>query len=83
MKRVSEVTVTPVKPKFGLIAFAGFVLYESFYVTGVAVYSRPMGGIRLVYPRRKNIDTCYPIMKDLGQEIQDAVSDYIERFELI
>ncbi|USN95537.1 MAG: septation protein SpoVG family protein [Candidatus Nomurabacteria bacterium] len=83
MKKVSEVTVVPVKPKFGLIAFASFVLFESFYVTGVAVYTRPMGGIRLVYPRRKNVDTCYPILKDLGQEIQDAVADYIQRYELM
>lgn len=83
MKRVSEITVIPVKPKFGLFAFASFVLYESFYVTSVAVYSRPMGGIRLVYPRKKNVDTCYPISRDLGQEIQEGVADYLERYEML
>lgn len=83
MKRVSEITVIPVKPKFGLFAFASFVLFDSFYVTGVAVYTRPTGGIRLVYPRKKNVDTCYPISRELGQEIQDGVSDYLERFEML
>ena len=83
MKVVSEVTVVSVKPKFGLFAFASFVLFESFYVTGVAVYSRPGGGIRLVFPRKKNLDTCYPIKRELGQEIQERVSDYLETYEMI
>lgn len=83
MKLVSEVTVVPVKPKFGLFAFASFVLFESFYVTSVAVYSRPGGGIRLVYPRKKNLDTCYPIKRELGQIIQESVSEYLERFEML
>lgn len=82
MKKVSEVHIVPVKPNLGLIAFASFVLFESFYVTGVAVYSRPMGGVRLVYPRHKNVNTCYPILKELGREIQESVAEYIQRHYL-
>ncbi len=74
MKKVSEVTVIPVKPKFGLIAFASFVLFESFYVTGVAVYTRPMGGIRLVFLAEKMSIRVTNTQGSRTTEIQDAVA---------
>ena len=80
---VSEINLVPVKPKFGLIAFASFVLFESLYVSSVAVYTRPFGGIRLVYPRKKNLDVCHPIKHELGVLIEEAVADVMVKYELI
>lgn len=80
---VSEINLVPIKPKFGHIAFASFVLFDSIYVGSVAVYTRPGGGIRLVFPRKKNIDVCHPIKHELGELIESTVYDFMVEYELI
>lgn len=80
---VSEISIVPVKPKYGHIAFASFVLFESLYISSVAVYTRPFGGIRLVYPRKKNMDVCHPIKHELGLMIEEAVTDEMQKYEMI
>lgn len=83
MKIVDEVQIVPIKPKFGHIAFASFVIFDSFFVGMVAVYTRPFGGIRLVYPRKKNVDLCHPINNELGAVIEKHVLEEMQRHELI
>lgn len=83
MDTVSEINIIPVKPKFGLIAFASFVLFDSLYISSVAIYTRPHGGIRLVYPRKKNLDICHPIKHQLGVSIENALLDEMQKHELI
>lgn len=80
---VSEINLVPIKPKYGHIAFASFVLFDALYVSSVAVYTRPHGGIRLVYPRKKNLDVCHPIKHELGLMIEEAITDEMQRYELI
>jgi hypothetical protein len=80
---VSEISLVPIKPKYGHIAFASFVLFDALYISSVAVYTRPHGGIRLVYPRKKNLDVCHPIKHELGMMIEEAVMDEMQRYELI
>ena len=64
MKVVSEVQIMPVKPNKGLVGFASFVLYEAVFCGSVGIYTKPMGGYRLVYPTRKvfgkDIDIFHP-----------------------
>jgi stage V sporulation protein G len=78
---LSEVQITPVKPRNGLLAFANFVLNDSFYVGDVAVYSRlGQAGFRLVYPIRTlvngaRVNVFHPIRKDVAQEIEAQVSE--------
>lgn len=80
---VSEVSIVPIKPRYGHIAFASFVLFDSLYVNSVAVYTRLQGGIRLVYPRKKNMDVCHPIKHELGVMIEEAVQEEMLRAGLI
>lgn len=80
---VTEINIVPVKPKFGLIAFASFVVYDAFYISAVAIYTRPHGGIRLVYPRKKNLDVCHPINSEIGKHIEEAIYDVMEKYEFI
>lgn len=79
---ISEVQITPVKPKDGLIAFASFVLFGSIYCSSVAVYTRPTGGVRLVYPARrvgeKQVTVFYPIKSQLGLAIETEVAQCME-----
>jgi hypothetical protein len=83
MSIVSEISLVPIKPKYGHIAFASFVLFDALYISSVAVYTRPGGGIRLVYPRKKNLDMCHPIKQELGAVIEGAVFEEMQRYELI
>jgi stage V sporulation protein G len=77
---LSEIQITPVKPRNGLLAFTSFVINGSFYVGDVAVYSR-LGedGFRLVYPMKilvngARVNVFHPIRKDVAQEIETQVS---------
>jgi len=74
---VSEIQFIPVKPSNGLIGFCSFVLYESFYCSSIAIFARPEGGYRLVYPKKnlgeKQIDIFHPIHKEAGDKVEKSV----------
>lgn len=77
--KVSEIEIIPVKPKGGLIGFASFVLDEKYYVGSVAIFTKLDGsGYRLSYPSKKigekNINLFYPITKEVGKAIEEAVT---------
>lgn len=78
---ISEIQFYPVKPKDGLLGFVSFVLEGKFWMGSVAVFSRPDGGYRLVYPTRKvagqNINIFHPITHEAGQEVETAVSEKV------
>lgn len=82
MRAISEVQIVPVKANNGLVGFASFVLYEAIYCGSVGIFTRPSGGYRLVYPTRKmigkDIDVYYPINKQLGRAIEEAVAGKFE-----
>lgn len=75
--RLSEVSVTPIKPNQGLVAFASFVINDSLYCGSVGIVTRPDGGYRLVYPSRlvsrRQLNIFHPISNEIGQAIQVAV----------
>ncbi|MBU0501635.1 MAG: septation protein SpoVG family protein [bacterium] len=81
---ISEIQIIPVRPQNGLIAFASFVLNQSFFVGNIAVYTKPDGlGCRLVYPEKilpngKKLAIAYPITKMVGQAIASLVSEKYE-----
>ena len=76
---LSEIEIIPVKPHNGLVAFSGFVLNKSFYIGDVAIFSRlDQEGYRLVYPIKVlpnglKINCFYPINREVGQLIEEAV----------
>jgi DNA-binding cell septation regulator SpoVG len=82
--KVSEIEIVPVKPRGGLVAFAGFVVNEAFYVGDVGVHTRLRGdGIRLVYPRHTlpngaKVCAFHPIRKDVATKIEEQVNEAYE-----
>ncbi|MFA5128670.1 MAG: hypothetical protein WC445_01740 [Patescibacteria group bacterium] len=78
---ISEIQFYPVKPKDGLLGFVSFVLDGKFWMGSVAVFSRPDGNYRLVYPTRKvagqNINIFHPITYEVGQQVEVAVSEKV------
>lgn len=75
--QISEVQIAPVKPQNGLVAFASFVVNNSLYCGSVAIFTRPSGGFRLVYPTKtllgRQIDIFHPISPQAGKIIEVAV----------
>ena len=82
---ISEIQISPVKPRDGLIAFASFVLDGKYYVGSVAVFTRlGKSGYRLVYPAKKlgekNLNLFYPINQFIGKFIEDAITEKVDEF---
>lgn len=81
-KLVSEINIIPIKPHNGHVAFVSFVLFEKLYINSVAIYTRFGGGIRLVYPRRRNLDICHPVNREFGDAIEQAVLVEVLKYDL-
>ena len=80
---ISDVNITFVKPRSGLVGFASLVLMNDFYVSGIAIHERLDGvGYRLTYPNRKSGDQvfniCHPINRQAGKAIESAVFQKIK-----
>ena len=82
MVRITEVQITPIKPKDGLVAFASFVLDDSLYLGSVGIATRLQGGYRLVYPTKytgnRYMNVFHPINRAFAEAIEREV---IKRFE--
>ena len=80
--RISDIQIMPLPPKDGLVAIASFIINECLFVGDVAIFTsftNPLG-FRLVYPDKilrngKRINCVYPITKEAGQAISEAVID--------
>jgi len=74
---ITKVNVTPIKPQDGLVAFASVVLNESIYLSSIAVYTRPDGSYRLLYPTKKLGDRImnlfHPISREASRQIEVAI----------
>jgi DNA-binding cell septation regulator SpoVG len=80
--RVSEVTVTPIKPDKGLVAFASVVIDENLYLNSIAVYTKLDGTYRLLYPTKtvgsRSLSLFHPINKTASKTIEKAVFEKCE-----
>jgi DNA-binding cell septation regulator SpoVG len=76
--KITEIQITPIKPKDGLVGFASVVLENSLYLGFIGVYTRLDGlGYRLTYPTKKigdkSINIYHPINKEASKSIELAV----------
>ena len=74
--RVTEVNLTPIKPRGGLIAFASCVIDGAIFCGSIAVYVRPNGSFRLLYPVKKmgnsDMSIYHPINHEASNNIESA-----------
>ncbi len=84
MIKLTEIEIVPVRPNKGLVAFASFILNDSFFVGDIAIYTKIEGnGFRLVYPAKTlftglKINCFKPITKSAGDAIEQAVLSHFE-----
>lgn len=80
MTKVTEIELIPIKAKAGLTFFANCVLDNKFFVGNIAIFTKLDGsGFRCVYPTKvlrngKQVPIFYPLDKQTGQEIADAIT---------
>ena len=76
---ISEINITPIKPRNGLIGFASFVFDNKFYFSSIGILTKLSGGggYRLLYPNKhvgdKQINIYHPIDKEVSHQIESAV----------
>ncbi len=76
--KVTEIQLTPIKPKDGLVAFASLIIDDNVYLGSIGVHARIDGdGYRITYPKKlvsnKQIDIYHPINREAGQIIEKAI----------
>ncbi len=80
---IDAVQIIPVKPKEGLVAFANIEYDQKLFLGSIAIYTRPEGGYRLVYPRKGSRD-CFnifhPITRSCAEEFDEAIIGKYEEF---
>lgn len=77
--KISEINIEFIKPQDGLIAFASFVIENSFYISSVAIHRKLDGeGYRLTYPNKGKHTLCHPINKQASQTIEEAIFDKLK-----
>ena len=82
---ISEISIYPIKPKEGLVAFASCLFDGKLSLNSIAIYTRPDGSdYRLVYPAKtlpngKQINLFYPINKETADIIHKAIISEYEK----
>mgnify|MGYP001581109927 CR=1 FL=1 len=76
--KITEIQITPIKPKDGLVAFASVVVEDSLFLGFIGVYTRLDGlGYRLTYPTKRigdsSVNIYHPINKEASKAIEQAV----------
>ena len=75
---VTEVEVTPFRPRKGHLGFASCVVNGQFYLSDIAIFSRPAGGIRLGFPvKHLGNQSVLPIVKPLSREVEQAIEEAV------
>ena len=81
--RITEVNITPIRPQDGLIAFASVVVEDRLYLSSIAIYTRPDGSYRLLYPTKKlgerMLNIFHPISREASRQIEYAIFKKCEK----
>ena len=84
MVRITEVTFLPMGPDpRGFLGLASCIFEDKLKLSGIGVYSSLSGGYRLLYPivqypHGKVTNSVYPIDKETGRILTEAISDKIK-----
>ena len=76
--KITEIQITPIKPKEGLVAFASVVANNGLYLGPIGVHKSIDGsGYRITYPTKKvgekSLNIYNPINKKTSKTIEESV----------
>lgn len=79
---ITEINIVPIKPKDGLIGFANIVVDGNLWLNSIAIYTRPDGTYRLLYPTKlasgKALNVYHPINRTASNVIEQAIFEKCE-----
>jgi len=79
---ITEINIVPIKPKDGLIGFANIVVDGNLRLNSIAIYTRPDGTYRLLYPTKlaggKALNVYHPINRTASNVIEQAIFEKCE-----
>jgi DNA-binding cell septation regulator SpoVG len=79
---INEISISPVKPNNGLVAFASCLIDSWLYLGSIGIYTKLEGGYRLTFPTKKvantSINIYHPINKNKSQELELAITTKYE-----
>ncbi len=77
--KITDIQITPITPKNGLIALASVVLNNSIFLGSIGVYTKlsSPGSYRITYPTKKvagkDLNIYRPTNKETSKLIEDAI----------
>jgi len=76
--KVTDVQITPIKPREGLVGFANVVLNDSIHLGFIGIHTKLDGsGYRLTYPTKKagvkDLNIFYPLNREASKLIEEAI----------
>ena len=81
---IKQVTFYPIRPtEKGLVGFATCLFDDKLALNSIAIYTKPGGGYRLLFPNRKlpngrDIAIFYPVNKETYELLKQAIVKKIE-----
>lgn len=75
---ITEIQITPIKPRNGLVAFASIVLDNNIHLGSIGIHTKLDGsGYRITYPTKKvgekDLNIFFPINRDTSKQIEEAI----------
>lgn len=76
---VSEVQITPIQPRDGLIAFASCIVDHKLFLGSIGVFTTLSGGYRITFPTKKvgkdgfSVSIFNPINKEACEAITEVI----------
>lgn len=76
--KITDVQITPIKPREGLVGFANVVIDDNIHLGFIGIHTKLDGsGYRLTYPTKKagvkDLNIFYPINREMSKLIEEAV----------
>jgi stage V sporulation protein G len=77
--KITDIQVTPITPRNGLVAFASVTLNNSVYLGSIGVYTRldGSGSYRITYPTKKvgkkDLNIHRPTNEEMSKMIEEAI----------
>ncbi|MHA1541195.1 MAG: hypothetical protein ACTSXL_02370 [Alphaproteobacteria bacterium] len=71
--KISEVNISFVKSRNGLIGFASIVLNNSIFLSSIGIYEKLQGGYRITYPAKGEHKVFYPINRETSDLIEKTI----------
>lgn len=86
--KISNVRILKIVPQDGLLAFASFVLDNSFHLTSIGIHRKFDGsGYRLTYPTKKvgkeQVYLFKPLHPDISKAIEQALFQAFQNCNLL